>query len=183
MTSFQYAIFRPPVASMTIFLLATLTFVGCDNSREPEKRLAPATLTTSVPHPVPAISPAAEVTNNSRYFFNVKGHSREQVESLLNRALEVYEEMPEGSKANLEIAMVLHGPDAQFFAKKNYSENKKLIDLATKLEAVGFIDLKVCARSAASQGIENDGFPPFIEVVPYGPEAIENLKEAGFTEI
>ena len=183
MIRFMYAIFRQRASSMTLFVLAILTLAGCDNSPSPEKGLAPAPLATTVPPPIPAISPAAEVTNNSRYFFNVKGHSREQVESLLNRALEVYEELPTNSKANLEIAMVLHGPDAQFFAKKNYSENKNLVDLATKLEAVGFIDLKVCARSAASQGIENDGFPPFIEVVPYGPEAIENLREAGFTEI
>ena len=132
---------------------------------------------------LPQLSPTAEAASSSRYFFNVKGHSKIDVESLLRRALEIYEAMPADGKENLEIAMVLHGPDAQYFAKKNYAENKSMIDLAEKLEASGFVDLKVCAVSAKSQGIEHDGFPAFIEIVPYGPKAIENLERAGFTEI
>ncbi len=183
MTRFHPAISRKSLVSAAVYFVAVLAVGGCDDASLPEDRPSNATLAVATPQPIPDMRPVAEVTNRSRYFFNVKGHTREQVESLLNRALEVYEEMPADSKEELEIAMVLHGPDAQFFAKKNYNENKNLMDLATKLEASGFIDLKVCARSAASQGIDNDGFPPFIEVVPYGPEAIENLKEAGFTEI
>lgn len=129
------------------------------------------------------VNKVTQPNNEHRYFFNVKGHTREEVESLLKRAQEVYDSLPNDRRESFEVAMVLHGPDTQFFAKKNYSENKNLVDLAAKLEAFGFIDFKVCAASAKMQGLGIDSFPPFIEVVPYGPGALETLKQDGYTEL
>ena len=127
--------------------------------------------------------PAADVNSANRYFFNVNGHSKEEVQKLLNRAQEIYDSLPEDQKRTLEIVLVMHGPDAQFFTKQSYEQNKSLVDSAAKLEAFGFIDLKVCAASARSQGIAEDGFPAFIEVVPYGPDELRALNQQGYTEL
>lgn len=172
---------------LLILVILVVSISGCDSADQvvanevQESGFRGGKLINSLP--VSELSPVTDTSPNTRYFFNVKGHTKEQVESLLLRALEIYEAMPAEGRETLEIAMVLHGPDTQYFAKKNYSENKNLVDLAAKLEASGFVDLKVCAVSAKSQGIDDDGFPSFIEIVPYGPQAIENLKQAGFTEI
>ncbi|MEM7467279.1 MAG: DsrE family protein [Pseudomonadota bacterium] len=127
--------------------------------------------------------PVSEQQESAQYFFNVSGHTKDEVQRLLTRAQEIYESLPEEKKQSLKVAMVLHGPDAQFFAKQNYEKNKSLVDSAAKLEAFGFIDLKVCAVSAKSHGIGEDGFPAFIDVVPYGPDAIKRLRDNGFTEL
>ncbi|MGR8948742.1 MAG: DsrE family protein [Gammaproteobacteria bacterium] len=170
-----------PFKLLSMALFVCLVAQGCGEN-------SASSLTSSASVAEPATidrdpMPAAEVDSANRFFFNVVGHSREEVQKLLTRAQEIYESMSDDQKSSLEIILVMHGPDAQYFAKDNYEQNKSLVDSAAQLEAFGFIDLKVCAKSARSQGIDEDGFPAFIEVVPYGPDALRTLNEQGFTEL
>ena len=167
--------------SMSFSLSLGFLLAGCG-----ENNPAAAVSTTAAgqsTQQLPDLRPAAEVESDHRYFFNVNGHSKEEVQKLLTRAQEIYDSLPEDKKRSLEIVLVMHGPDAQFFAKHSYEQNKSLVDSAAKLEAFGFIDLKVCAASARSQGIAEDGFPAFIEVVPYGPNELRALNQQGYTEL
>ena len=134
----------------------------------------------SMPTPKPVAGPAIE---QHHYYFDVNDHSEDEVLELLKRAQDVYDSLPVDQRQSLKIAMVLHGPDLQYFAKRNYKKHKALVDTAARLEAFGFIDLKVCAESARSHGVEDDGFPPFVDIVPFGPGEIRELERQGYTKL
>lgn len=120
---------------------------------------------------------------STRYFFDVHDHSAEEIKALLLRAKDTYDGLPAELQNSLTIAMVLHGPDVQFFASSNYDENRALVDLAAKLDAFGFVDLKMCATSVRNRGLQSATFPPFIEMVTYGPEEINRLEAESYTRL
>jgi len=80
----------------------------------------------------------------------------------------------------LEIALILHGPDIDWFAKKNYTENKKLVDLAAQLDALEVIDLKVCQQAMEQYGFQDEDIPAFIDRVPYAPDEMRRLEGSGY---
>ena len=105
----------------------------------------------------------------TQYLFDVYGHSPEEVRALLMRAKYVYDNLSADLRNGLQIAMVLHGPDVEYFATENYTQHGPLVDLAASLDALGFVDLKVCVGSIRAAGLDSSTFPPFIELMPYGP--------------
>jgi len=119
----------------------------------------------------------------THYFFDVYGHSAAEIEALLNRAKDTYDSLPADLHDDVRIAMVLHGPDVAFFSTDNYDQYKDLVDLAASLDAFGFVDLKVCAASVRSHGLQPEKFPPFIELVPYGPAEVSRLRSAGYVQL
>lgn len=119
----------------------------------------------------------------SKLYFDVHGHSAEEFTALLDRAHDIYNETPSLDRAALEVVLVLHGPDIDFFAAKNYEKYQHIVDLSAQLDAFGVFDFKMCAVSAASLGLAESEVPPFIEFVPYGPEEIERLEAAGYVQI
>ena len=136
---------------------------------------------TPIPQSRFAAAPAIKTDQQSNYF-DVHGHSAEEIMALLNRAKNTYGQLPSELQAVTRIAMVLHGPDVAYFANENYAEYKSLVDLAAEVDAFGFIDLKVCAASARRQGLQTDTFPPFIELVPYGPPEVRRLESDGYVQ-
>jgi len=119
----------------------------------------------------------------TQYLFDVYGHSPEEVSALLMRAKDVYDNLSADLRNGLQIAMVVHGPDVEYFATENYAQHCPLVDLAASLDALGFVDLKVCVASIRAAGLDSSTFPPFIELVPYGPTEITRLKSAGYVEL
>ena len=103
--------------------------------------------------------------------------------AVLERAQDTYDNLPASLQGGLNIAMVIHGPDVDYFAIDKYDQYKELVDLAAKLDAFGFVDMKMCTASARSRGFANDKFPPFIELVPYGPQEISRLQQDGYTQL
>ncbi len=138
----------------------------------------------SVPEPQTA-APTTVVapTPDPKLYFDVHGHSSDEFSALLDRAHAIYNETPTTERAALEVVLVLHGPDIDFFAEKNYAKYRDIVDLSAKLDAFGVFDFKMCAASAASLGLAESEVPPFIEFVLYGPEEIERLEAAGFVQI
>lgn len=89
----------------------------------------------------------------------------------------------ESDLGNIEgdpLVIVLHGDEAGAFLRSNYPDNKPLVDAAALLDAHGVIDLKMCATWMRSHAVTGRDIPPFIETVPYGPEEVRRLKEAGY---
>lgn len=156
-------------------LLAAL-LAGCNSDTPgpaPTAASTPATVSTAFP---PTRNDAAP----TRYFFDVYGHTAEEITALLRRAQSAHDELPEAEQDSITIAIVLHGPDVTFFAADNYAQYRELVELAATLDAQGYVDLKACTVSVSSRGLDAAQFPPFIEFVPYGPDEIDRLEAQGY---
>ena len=119
---------------------------------------------------------------NKSYLFDVSNHSFEELEALLERAQEITQATTDNYD-ELEIVMILHGPDIDWFTQKNYAKNKSLIELAKKLDANEIIDLKVCETAMDSLGVSRQEVPEFIESVPYAPDEIKRLIENDYINL
>ena len=119
---------------------------------------------------------------NKSYLFDVSDHSLEELEALLGRADEITQ-MSSDDYDKLDIVMILHGPDIDWFTQQNYEQNKQLVDLAEKLDAYDIIDMKVCETAMSSLGVEREEIPPFIESVPYSPDEMKRLLKKGYINL
>lgn len=117
-----------------------------------------------------------------RYLFDATSHSVEELQNLLRRAEEITISQPEGYQ-NIDIALVLHGPDINLFHKQNYSENKNMVDLAAKLDAFGIIDMKICEYTMSVMELDRSDIPSFIEPVPFVPAEIKRLTSEGYLNL
>lgn len=73
------------------------------------------------------------------------------------------------------VVMVLHGPEVAIFLRDNYAEHKHLVDLAARLTAFGVLDIRVCETRMGVMGSSPQALVPFVGVVPFGPDEIEQL--------
>lgn len=76
--------------------------------------------------------------------------------------------------------VVLHGPEVEFFARRNYAKYRHPVDRAAKLDADGVIEVKMCQTEMRSRGIRAEDVPAFIELVPYGPDEEKRLLRRGY---
>jgi intracellular sulfur oxidation DsrE/DsrF family protein len=168
-------------------LIYSLLFTGCGEENSPPAateaaKRSPATETIQA---VP--SPHSHTQNqfmidNKRYLFDVTDHSIEELQALLQRTEEI-SQLISDEFDNLEIVMILHGPDLDWFTQEHYDKNKDLVDLAARLDTLGIIDLKACATAMESRGIDSTGLPAFIEPVPYAPDEIARLQKQDYTSL
>ena len=119
---------------------------------------------------------------NKRYLYDISEHSIEELQLLLQRAEEITQDETEKLE-DLEIVMILHGPDIGWFTLDNYNHNRELVDLAKKLDTFDVIDLKVCETAMENLEIDRSQIPTFIESVPYAPNEINRLSEDGYTHL
>lgn len=119
---------------------------------------------------------------NKSYLFDVSEHTIEEMESLLVRANDI-SELEMHDYPDLEIVMIIHGPDIDWFTPKNHERNRKLVNLAEKLDALDIIDMKVCEKTMQSRSIKPEDIPAFIEPVPYAPDEIKRLNNKGFINL
>ena len=137
--------------------------------------LAPAgILAEETPRIVPAVP-----DERARYLFRITLHTPVEIEGLLTRAEQLAKaRRPADRRAG--IALVLHGPEIEIFARKNYSKYKSIVDRAARLDADGVIEVKMCQTEMRSRGIRTEDVPAFIEFVPYGPDEEERLQRRGY---
>ena len=119
---------------------------------------------------------------NKQYLFIVNKHTTEELQALLERADEIASTSLDLFD-QLEIAMIIHGPSVDLFREKNYEKNRKLIDLAAKLDAFNVIDIKICETSMDRFEVSRGEVPAFIDSVPYAPEEIERLSAEGYINL
>ena len=119
---------------------------------------------------------------NKSYLFDVSDHSVAELEALLARAEEITQ-ISSDEYADLEIVMILHGPDIDWFKQQNYIHNKRMVDLAAKLDANEIIDLKVCETAMSKLGVQQEELPAFIEPVPYAPDEMKRLLNEGYINL
>jgi intracellular sulfur oxidation DsrE/DsrF family protein len=129
--------------------------------------------------PAPA-SPATSLsTEKGLFLFNVSLHTPEEIAGMLSRAEEL-SKTTRSDSLGTGIALVLHGPEIEIFAKKNYSRFRKTVDQAARLDAGRIIEVKMCRTEMKNRGIRQEDLPAFIEVVPYGPDEVARLRREGY---
>ncbi len=122
---------------------------------------------------------AAAPENTAHYLFQITLHTPAEIEKLLARAEQLAAtQRPSDRRAG--IALVLHGPEVELFARRNYAKYRQLVDRAAKLDADGVIEVKMCRTEMRSRGIREQDVPRFIELVPYGPDEEERLRRRGY---
>src|SRR3989344_3920042 len=111
---------------------------------------------SSAPTQPAPTSPATSLTADAgRYLFNVTLHTPEEIAGLLTRAEELAKTM-RADNHRTGIALVLHGPEIEIFAKKNYSIFQKTVDQAARLDAGRIIDVKMCRTEMKYLGIREE---------------------------
>ncbi len=118
-------------------------------------------------------------TPEARYLFQVTLHTPAEIEKLLVRA-EQLAATQRSADRRTGIALVLHGPEVELFARRNYVKYRELVDRAAKLDADGVIEVKMCQTEMRSRGIREQDVPGFIELVPYGPDEEKRLLRRGY---
>lgn len=110
---------------------------------------------------------------------DISVHSVPELENLFERVEQLLGRPRSNEEAPL-ISLVLHGPEVEFFALKNYQQYKPIVDRAAKLAALGAVEISICQTRMRKLGIEPDGVPGFLNQVPFGPGEVERLLSEGY---
>jgi intracellular sulfur oxidation DsrE/DsrF family protein len=115
----------------------------------------------------------------SEFVADISVHSEAELEALLGRVEQLLERPRSSAEAPL-VSVVLHGPEVEFFALKNYAQYRDVVDHAAKLAALGAVDISICQTQMRMRGIAEDQVPAFLRQVPYGPEEVKRLRDSGY---
>jgi hypothetical protein len=110
------------------------------------------------------------------YVADINLHTVEELDRLFDRVEQLLDR-PRSVQDPPLVALVLHGPEVEFFALDNYPHYRALVDRAAKLAAV---DISICQTQMRQLGIEDDQVPAFLRRVPYGPGEVGRLLENGY---
>ena len=116
------------------------------------------------------------------YVLDVSAHSVEELDVLFGR-VEALLDRPRSSEEAPLVSLVLHGPEVEFFALKNYSQYKSLVDRAARLDALGAVDISICQTMMKNYGIGSNDVPGFLNQVPFGPDEVEQLIREGYVRM
>ncbi len=86
----------------------------------------------------------------------------------------------EGLPAFDPVVIVIHGPEAPVFLRRNYRQFKEVVDLAARLDALGLADIRMCETWMRNNGVVREDLTPFVETVRFAPEEIERLQSEGY---
>lgn len=124
-----------------------------------------------------ATAPGAE--QPAGYVADISVHSEAELQTLLGRVEQLLERPRTAGEAPL-VSLVLHGPEVEYFALKNYQQYREVVDHAAKLAALGAVDISICQTQMRSHGIAEDEVPAFLRQVPYGPGEVQRLLDQGY---
>ena len=127
----------------------------------------------------PTMPPNDSAVPGVRHLFRVTLHTPMEIEGLLARAEQLARNMRPTDRRN-GIALVLHGPEVEIFARKNYTKYRHIVDRAARLSAEKVIEIKMCQTEMRSRDIRDEDVPKFIEFVPYGPDEEDRLQRRGY---
>lgn len=137
--------------------------------------------TAQQPAPLPAesqlVTPSPQQTQSQ--VGDISLHSVEELELLFTRVEQLLDR-PRGDGEQPLISLVLHGPEVEFFAFRNYDRYRAVVDRAAKLAALGAVEISICQTQMRHRGIAPDQVPSFLHQVPYGPDEVKRLLDQGF---
>lgn len=127
----------------------------------------------------PPVQTSGFVDRDGRYMFAITLHTPEAIDALLTRAEQLATDLQKQDHRT-GIALVLHGPEVEYFSNKHYGRYKSLVDKAARLNASGTVEIKICQTQMRFLGIKEDEIPDFVELVPFGPDEIKRLERSGY---
>jgi intracellular sulfur oxidation DsrE/DsrF family protein len=119
---------------------------------------------------------------SSPVVYDVVLHEREEILSLLRQA-EKLAMTPNPLNRPEKIELILHGPEVEYFRISQYQENREIVDLAAKLDAFNVVDVKMCSTMLRHRNIKDTDIPAFVDIVPYGPDEVQNLVGKGYIKL
>jgi len=159
--------------NLLILVLAVLVFwYGADFLLAPQQPQAMASDKA-------AITPPASLDRPLRQYADISVHDPDELQLLFDR-VEAILDRPRGEGEAPIISLVLHGPEVEFFALKNYPRYKAIVDRAAKLSAFGAVDISICQTQMRLHGIGKKEVPIFLRQVPFGPAEVKRLRDEGY---
>jgi len=143
--------------------------------------LAIASFQVMADRPITSPAIAKSGLSDNHYVAKIKLHTAEEITDLFDRA-EMLLDQESSFALGEPIAFVLHGPEVKYFSRMNYEAYKGIVDKAAQLDAFRLIDVRVCATYLRNNNISPDSLPPFVEVVPYGPDEEMRLRAQGYRD-
>lgn len=134
---------------------------------------------SGAPDPQPETRVPSRTEAQPGFVADISVHSEAELETLLDRVEQLLERPRKSGEAPL-VSLVLHGPEVEFFALKNYARYREVVDHAAKLAALGAVDISICQTQMRNRGIAEDEVPAFLRQVPYGPEEVQRLLDSGY---
>ena len=128
----------------------------------------------------PIIPPPVE--NSVRQYADISVHTVKDMALLFDR-VEALLDRPRTKGEAPIVSLVLHGPEVEFFALKNYERYRELVDRAASLAALGAVDISICQTRMRQFGMGKDDVPAFLRQVPYGPDEVRRLRKEGYIEM
>lgn len=107
--------------------------------------------------------------------YDVHVTTEKEVESVLDRASHL-SKITGADPFDQSIVLVLHGPELHFFAIKNFSKYRGLMQRAQSLVESEALTIKMCKIAAESQGYLPKDIHGFIEIIPMGDAEIIRLQ-------
>jgi len=107
--------------------------------------------------------------------YDVHVKTVEKVESVLDRASHL-SKITGADPFDQSIVLVLHGPELNFFAIKNYPKHKALMKRAQSLVESETLKIKMCKIAAEGQGYSAKDIHGFVEMIPMGDAEIIRLQ-------
>lgn len=107
--------------------------------------------------------------------YDVAVNTADAVDKVLDRASYLHQ-ITGSDPFESSIVLVLHGPEIDFFAKKNYAKNKALMQRAQSLTVGGGVIIRMCKIAAQGRGFHPGDIHGFVELVPMGDAEIVRLQ-------
>lgn len=123
-------------------------------------------------------APAQSTYEPHKVVYDVALDSPERLERLLDRA-SFLSNLYASDPFDAAIVLVLHGPEVQYFAVKDFPKYKALMQRAQSLTVGGMISIRMCQVAAKARGLDPKDIHGFVELVPMGDAEIIRLQQQG----
>ena len=132
------------------------------------------------------VAPVQTVSNDNseaitiapkRYMAELEVGSVEELENFLTKVEQQYSSV----EIDGPIRLVLHGKEINSYIVDNYSRYQSVVEKSTELTAKGFVEIEICERWMASNGVEKYRLQPFVKTVSYAPARVKDLKQQQYS--
>ena len=108
----------------------------------------------------------------------LKEHTQTELQTKLELAEKIA--VTADSQSPDAIVFVLDGAEVQLFLRQQYRQQKELVDLASRLVAYGYVELKIGQDYIDSYALSRDDLPSFLKVTKNAAEEKVRLRRAGY---
>ena len=162
----------PPRCGVWIWLLAGLalcTVAGADSPPDQPERMELEWVLDSGGETLTGI------------VFDVREQDAEALTWLLPR-LTNYLQLIHDARPGLPVALVAHGEEVALLTEAAARAHPDLHEALRELIRQR-LSVHVCGSQASAMGLDESDFPPYVDVIPYGPAQIQDYKQMGYAHI